>query len=52
MRETYSALAAVDPGHAVTMTIDEGTFTTTAEDALATLDALAPGETFHLTINL
>ena len=48
MHAYYALLGALSGDHAVTLTIDAGTFVTTAGDALAVLDALAPGEYFHV----
>ena len=48
MHTYYALLDALSGDQPVTLTIDEGTFTTTAEDALAVLDDLAPGEVFHV----
>lgn len=48
MHAYYALLGALRADQPVTLTLDEGTFTTTAEDALAVLDELAPGEVFHV----
>ena len=48
MHAYYALLDALTAEHPVTLTIDAGTLHTTAEDALAVLDELAPGEVFHV----
>ena len=51
MHPYYALLDALSADQPVTLTIDDGTFTTTADDALAVLDALAPGELFHVEVS-
>ena len=48
MHAYYALLDALSADQPVTLTLDGGTFTTTAGDALAVLDDLAPGELFHV----
>lgn len=50
MHAYYALLAALTADQPVTVHLDAGTFITTAEDALAVLDALAPGELFHVEV--
>lgn len=50
MHTYYALLDALTADQPVTLTIDAGTFITAAEDALAVLDALAPGEYFHAEV--
>lgn len=50
MHAYYALLASLTAEHVVTLTTDDGTLHTTAEDALAVLDALAPGELFHVAV--
>lgn len=51
MHAYYTLLGALRADQPVTLTTDDGTFPTTAEDALAVLDALAPGEVFHVEVS-
>ena len=51
MHAYYDLLDALTADLPVTLTLDGGTFQTTAEDALAVLDALAPGELFHVAVS-
>lgn len=50
MHPYYTLLAALRADQPVTLTIDAGSFKTSAEDALAVLDELAPGEYFHAAV--
>ena len=50
MHAYYALLDATKADQPVTLTLDAGTFTTTAGDALAVLDELAPGELFHVAV--
>lgn len=50
MHAYYALLDAMSPYQIVTLTLDGGSFTTTAGDALAVLDELAPGEYFHAAV--
>lgn len=50
MHAYYALLAPLRADQPVTLTIDAGTFNTTAEDALAVLDAIAPGELFDVEV--
>ena len=50
MHAYYALLGALSGDHAVTLTLDAGTFITPAEDALAVLDALTQGELFHVAV--
>lgn len=50
MHPYYALLAALRPDQPVTLTIDAGTFNTTAGDALAVLNELAPGELFGVEV--
>lgn len=47
MHAYYALLGSLSPYQIVTLTLDAGTFVTSAKDALAVLDDLAPGEYFH-----
>ena len=51
MHAYYALLGPLRADQPVTLTTDAGTFDTTAEDALAVLDALAPGELFHVAVS-
>ena len=51
MHVYYALLAALTADQLVTLTLDAGTFITSAEDALAVLDALAQGELFHVVVS-
>ena len=50
MHAYYALLGSLSADQPVTLTIDEGTLHTTAEDALAVLDTLAPGAHFHVEV--
>lgn len=50
MHAYYALLAALSADQPVTLTLDADTFVTSAEDALAVLNALAPGEVFHVEV--
>lgn len=50
MHAYYALLAALTADQPVILTIDDGTFITAAEDALAVLNALAPGDVFHVGV--
>lgn len=50
MHDYYALLAALSADQPVTVHLDADTFVTSAEDALAVLNALAPGEVFHVEV--
>lgn len=50
MHDYYALLGALRADQPMTLTTDDGTLHTSAEDALVVLDALAPGEVFHVEV--